>query len=54
MRPDLVVVPAPGFDADLGVSAIAEPQQREVLVAQLPVEGLVGAVLPRLDLGKLF
>ena len=48
VRPDLVVVPAPGFDADLGVRAVAEPLQREVLVAQLAIERFVGAVLPRL------
>ena len=48
MRPDLVVVPAPRFDADLRVQAIAKPLQRQVLVAELPVERFVGAVLPGL------
>src|SRR6476620_11180259 len=42
-------MPAPSLDADLRVGAIAEPLQREMLVAQLAVEGFVGAVLPRLS-----
>jgi hypothetical protein len=49
------------LDAHLGVGAIAEPLQREVLVAELAVERFVGAILPgfaridkrRLDLGGL-
>ena len=32
----------------LASDAVAEPLQREMLVAQLAVEGFVGAVLPRL------
>jgi hypothetical protein len=44
MRPDLVVVPAPRFDADLRVQAIPKPLQRQVLVPELPVERFVGAV----------
>jgi hypothetical protein len=55
VRPDLVVVPPPGLDADLRVRAIPEPLQREVLVAQLPVERFVGSVLSglaRVDVGR--
>ena len=61
MGPHLVVVAAPLLDADLGVDAIPEPLQREMLVAELAVERFVGAILPwlariderRLDLGAL-
>lgn len=48
MRPDVVVVATPRFDADLGFDAIPKPLQRQVLIAELPVEGFVCSVLPRL------
>ena len=48
MWPDGVVVTAPGFDDDSGLSAGAKPLHREALVAQLAVEALIRAVLPRL------
>ena len=47
MRPDVVVVATPRFDADLGFEAIPKPLQRQVLIAELPVEGFVCSVLPR-------
>ena len=61
MGPDLIVVAPPQLDAHLGIGAIAEPLQREVLVAERPVEGFIDAVLPGLtrvderglDLGRL-
>jgi hypothetical protein len=48
MRPDVVVVATPRFDADLGFEAIPKPLQRQVLISELPVEGFVRSVLPRL------
>jgi len=48
MRSDLVVVSAPLLDAHLRLRAMAEPLQRQVLISERPVEGFVGAVLPRL------
>ena len=48
MRPDVVVVATPRFDADLGFDAMPKPLQRQVLIAELPVEGFVCSVLPRL------
>jgi hypothetical protein len=48
MRPDVVVVATPHFDADLGFDAIPKPLQRQVLNAELPVEGFVCSVLPRI------
>ena len=44
----LVVVIAPGFDQDSGFAARTEPLDGQTLVAELAVEALVGAVLPRL------
>jgi hypothetical protein len=44
VRPDLVVVPAPGLDADCGVGTMPEPFEREALVAERPVERFIGAV----------
>src|SRR5215831_20813388 len=55
MRPRVVVVAPPGFNADPRVDAIAKPLQRQMLVAELPIEGFVGAVLPwfaRIDEGR--
>ena len=48
MRPDLVVVPTPVLDHDLRIDTITKPLHRQALVAELAVEGFVGAVLPRL------
>jgi len=48
MRSDLVVVPPPALDDDLRINSIAKPLYRQALIAELPVEGLVRAVLPRL------
>ena len=41
-----VVVLAPGFDDDGGFSSAAEPLEVQALIAQLAVEGFVGAILP--------
>jgi hypothetical protein len=48
MRPDLVVVLTPVLDHDLRIDSIAKPLHRQALIAELAVEGLVRAVLPRL------
>jgi hypothetical protein len=48
MRPDVVVVATPRFDADLGFEAIPKPRQRGVLIEELAVEGFVCSVLSRL------
>ena len=49
MRSDLVVVPTPDLDDDLRINSIAKPLHQLALIAEHPVEGLVGAVLPRLS-----
>src|SRR5215218_2850524 len=46
MRPDLVVMPAPLLDSDLGLDAVPKPLQAQVLVPELAVERLVGRILP--------
>src|SRR5215469_400891 len=46
MRPDGVVMAAPGFDQDLGLLQRREDFPAQKFVAQLAVEGLVVAVLP--------
>ena len=43
----MVVVPTPGFDHDTRFLAAAEPFERQALVAELAVEALIVAVLPR-------
>ena len=48
MGPHLVVVPPPLLDADAGIDGVAEPLQAEALVAELPIEGFVGGILPGL------
>src|SRR6185437_14383002 len=48
MWSDLVVVSAPALYDDLRVDSVAKPLHRQALIAELPVEGLVGAVLPGL------
>ena len=56
VRPHRVEMPAPGFDDDLGLAAGSEPLDAKTFVAELAVEGLVGAVLPRfagVDVGSL-
>lgn len=55
MRTDFVVVPAPGFDGGLGLSARAKTFGVQALVAEASIEGLVRAVLPgfpRVDVRK--
>jgi len=46
MRPDVVEVLTPGFDHDAGLLAAPEPFQGQALVTELPVEALIGPVLP--------
>src|SRR5215469_10711215 len=46
MRPDGVVMAAPGFDQDLGLLQRREDFPAQKFVAQLAVEGLVVAVFP--------
>ena len=48
MRVDLVVVTSPLGDAHFRLNPVPKPLQAEILVAQLPVEGFVGRILPRL------
>ena len=48
MRTDLVEMPAPGFDHGLGLGAREEPLHAQAFVAELAVEALADAVLPRL------
>jgi hypothetical protein len=48
MRSDEVVVRSPGLDDGHRLASAAEPFEGETLVAELPVEALVGAVLPGL------
>jgi hypothetical protein len=48
MRADLVVVTAPLGEAHFRLNPVPKPLQAEILVAQLPVEGFVGRILPRL------
>ena len=48
VRPVFVVVTPPPLDADLGFEAISKPFQAQTLVAELPVERFVGAILPGL------
>jgi hypothetical protein len=47
---DLVEVTPPLLDADLRIDPIPEPLQAEIFVAQLAVEGVVGAILPGIGL----
>ena len=49
VRPNLVVMPAPSLNDDLGLNARGEPFQTQALVAELAVEALADAVLPRLS-----
>jgi hypothetical protein len=46
MRTYGVVVLAPGFDDDGGFSSASKPLEVQALIAQLAVEGFVGAILP--------
>ena len=48
MRSHLIVVPAPSLDNDLRLGAGAEPFEAQALVAELAVETLRRAILPRL------
>ena len=48
VRPDGVVVLAPGLDQDARLASGSEPFGVQALVAQATVEALVGAVLPGL------
>ena len=48
MRPHLVVVPPLLFDHDLRLGPRAEPLQAQAFIAELAVEALHRAVLPRL------
>ena len=48
MRSDLVVVPPPLLDPNLGIDAFPKPLQAQILVAEFAVERFVGRILPRL------
>src|SRR6266508_653430 len=48
MRPDVIVMAPPDFDEDASFGAAAEPFHVQAFVAELAVEALVIAVLPRL------
>ena len=47
MRPDVVVMPTPGFDHDPGFDTAAKPFDRKTFVAEPAVEAFIGPVLPR-------
>ena len=49
MGSDLVVALPPVFDCDLRIDSVLEPLHSETLVSELPVEALVGSVLPGLS-----
>jgi len=51
MRSDLVVFASPLLDADARFGTVRKPVHVEALVAELPVEALVGGVLPGLPRG---
>jgi len=46
---DLVVLTPELLDRDLRIDSVSEPLHRETFIAKFAVEGLVGAVLPRLS-----
>ena len=46
--PDGVVVDAPGLDEDGRFGPGSEPLDAQALIAELAVEALIGAILPRL------
>ena len=48
MRTDLVEVPPPLFDQNLRLGARTKPFEAQTLVAELAVEALRDAILPRL------
>jgi len=48
MRPDLVEVLSPDFDHDLCFGPTVEPFQAQALVAELAIEAIGTAILPRL------
>ena len=47
MRADVIVLPEPGVDDDLGLSRRREPLRVEHLAAQRAVETLVVSIFPR-------
>ena len=49
VRPLFVVMTPPALDAHLGFDAIPKPLDRQALVAKLPVERFVRAILPGLS-----
>jgi len=56
VRALLIVVISPLLDGDARLDPIAKPLDRQALVAKLPDEGFIRAVLPRLarvDEGRL-
>lgn len=48
MRPHVIVMAPPDFDEDTSFGAAAEPFHAQAFIAELAVEALVIAVLPRL------
>jgi hypothetical protein len=48
MRSHLVVMATPVLDQDSGFLPRSEPLLVQTLIAKLPIEALIGAVLPRL------
>jgi len=48
MRSDFIVMPPPDFDEDTGFDPVAKPLHVQAFVAELAIEALVVAVLPRL------
>jgi hypothetical protein len=48
MRSDFVVLTPELLDRDLRIDSVSEPLHRKTFIAEFAIEGLVGAVLPRL------
>jgi hypothetical protein len=46
-RPNVVAMPKPGREADGSFAARAEPLEAQAFIAELAIEALVRAVLPR-------
>ena len=49
MRPYVIVMTPPDFDEDACFGATAKPLHAQAFVAELAVEALIGAVLPRVS-----
>ena len=46
MGPNLIVHPPPLVDCDLRIDSVLEPLHPEAFISELPIEALIGPVLP--------